>query len=54
MLRISFHGRVFKVGRAFAEYPVALRPTLTDGRFDVYFCTQRIHTINMNDTNVKT
>ena len=51
---ISFHSRVFKVGRAFTGYPVALRPTLTDGFFDVYFCTQRIYTINVNDNNVTT
>jgi len=46
---ISFHGCVFKVGRAFTGYPVALRPTLTDGLFDVYFCHQKIYTINMNE-----
>jgi transposase InsO family protein len=46
---ISFHNREFKVGRAFAGYPVALRPTLTDGLFNVYFCTQQISTINLND-----
>jgi transposase InsO family protein len=46
---ISFHNRVFKVGRAFVGYPVALRPTLTDGIFDVSFCTQQISTINLNE-----
>ncbi len=46
---ISFHSRVFKVGRAFTGYPVALRPTLTDGIFDVYFCNQRIVTINLSN-----
>lgn len=45
---ISFHNRVFRISSAFAGYPVALRPTLTDGIFDVYFCTQRIFTINLN------
>jgi transposase InsO family protein len=45
---IFFHGRIFKVGKAFAGYPVALRPTSTDGLFMVYFCTQHISTINMN------
>ena len=29
--RISFKGQVFKVGRALQGYPVALRPTATDG-----------------------
>jgi transposase InsO family protein len=51
---ISFHNQEFKVGKAFTGYPVALRPTLTDGLFDVYFCTQRICTINVNDNNVTT
>jgi transposase InsO family protein len=46
---IFFHGRVFQVSRAFAGYPVALRPTLTDGLFNVYFCHQKIYTINMNE-----
>jgi len=46
---VFFRGRMFKISRAFAGYPVALRPTLTDGRFDVYFCHQKIYTINMND-----
>ena len=46
---ISFHRRVFKVGRAFTGYPVALRPTLTDGIFNVFFCTQQISTINLNE-----
>jgi transposase InsO family protein/transposase-like protein len=46
---IFFRGRVFKVSRAFAGYPVALRPTSTDGLFNVYFCTQQISTINLND-----
>jgi transposase InsO family protein/transposase-like protein len=46
---ISFRGRIFKVSKAFAGYPVALRPTSTDGLFNVYFCTQQISTINLND-----
>jgi transposase InsO family protein len=48
---ISFYGRVFKISKAFAGYPVALRQTLTDGLFDVYFCTQRISTINLKVTD---
>jgi transposase InsO family protein len=46
---ISFRGRIFRVGKAFAGYPIALRPTLTDGLFNVYFCTQQISTINLYD-----
>ena len=46
---IFFHGRVFQICRAFAGYPVAFRPTSTDGLFNVFFCTQQISTINLND-----
>jgi len=46
---IFFHGRVFQVSRALAGYPVALRPTSIDGIFNVFFCTQKISTINLND-----
>jgi transposase InsO family protein len=45
---VFFRGRVFKVSNAFAGYPVAIRPTSTDGLFNVYFCTQQISTINLN------
>lgn len=44
--RISFQGRIFRVGRAFDGFPVAVRATLTDGEFDVYFCQQKIKTIS--------
>jgi transposase InsO family protein len=44
--RISFQGCTFRVGRAFVGFPVALRPTLTDGEYDVYFCKQKIKTIS--------
>jgi hypothetical protein len=47
---IFFHGRIFKVSNAFAGYPVALRLTTTEGLFNVYFCTQQISTINLNDS----
>jgi transposase InsO family protein len=44
--RIHFLGRTFRVGRAFDDYPVAVRATVTDGEFDVYFCRQKIKTIS--------
>lgn len=46
---ISFRNRVFKIGKAFKGYPVAVRPTLTDAVFDVFFCTQKVAQINFND-----
>lgn len=45
---ISFRDRAFRVGKAFVGFPVALRPTLTDGEFDVYFCDQKIRTISFH------
>lgn len=46
---ISFRNRVFNIGKAFKGYPVAVRPTLTDAVFDVFFCTQKVAQINFND-----
>lgn len=45
---ISFHDHTFRVGKAFIDYPVAIRPTLTDGEYDVYFCKQMIRTISFS------
>ena len=46
--RIRFKGQVFRIGRAFDGYPVALRTTLTDGVFDVLFCQFTIAQIDLN------
>ena len=47
---ISFRGKFFRVGKAFHRYPVALRPTTTDGLFNIFFCHQQIAQINfIND-----
>jgi transposase InsO family protein len=42
-----FRGRTFRISRALRGYPVALRRTSTDGQFDVFFCHQKITTIDM-------
>jgi transposase InsO family protein len=47
---LSFRGRTFIIGKAFHHYPVALRPTQTDGVFDVYFSTFKITQINLHDS----
>jgi len=44
---ISFHNREWPVGHAFKGYLVGLRPTTIDGVFDVYFCHERISTIDL-------
>jgi transposase InsO family protein len=44
---IQYRGLVFKVGKAFRGYPIALRPTTEDGRMQVYFCQQCIAQIDL-------
>jgi transposase InsO family protein len=42
------YGRLrHKVSQAFAGQRVALRPTATDGQMEVFFCHQRIATVNL-------
>ncbi len=38
--RIWFQGEVYRVPGAFCGQPIAMRPTVTDGVFNVYFCNQ--------------
>jgi len=40
--RLSYGGREYRIPKAFHGYPVALRPTETEGQVAVYFCQQRI------------
>lgn len=47
--RINFQGRLCKVGIAFRGLPVALRPTTTDGRWNVYFCSQQVITLDLRN-----
>ena len=45
---IHFKGKRYWVGRSLLELHVAVRPTLNDGVYDVYFCRQRISQINQH------
>lgn len=45
--KIFFHNRQFHVGKAFFGHAVGLRPTPTDGLFEVHFATHRITTIDL-------
>ena len=45
--KIFFRNREFRVGKAFRGYPVALRPTVADGVYEIYFATHRILTIDL-------
>lgn len=44
---IHYRGFVFKVGRAFRGYPVALRPSSEEGIMKVYFCQQCIVKVDL-------
>jgi transposase InsO family protein len=44
-----YRGKRYNVGKAFYGYPVALRPTIDDGVFNIFFCHQRIAQINLGD-----
>ena len=46
--RISFMGRLFRVGKAFRGKQVALRPTSTDGVWNVFFSIQLIASIDLS------
>jgi transposase InsO family protein len=50
--RISFRNRKFRVGKAFHQQPVALRPTDTDGIFQVFFCHKSVAQISFHDSDL--
>ncbi|MBB3342474.1 transposase InsO family protein [Luteimonas sp. RC10] len=45
--RIAWRGRNWKVGKAFVGERVAIRPTLEDGRYEVYWSTCRVARIDL-------
>jgi transposase InsO family protein len=45
----SISGRTAYVSKAFAGWKIAIIETHTDGCFDVYFCQNKITTLNYND-----
>jgi transposase InsO family protein len=51
--RFSFQGREFQVSRAFQGYPIALRPTPTEGVWEVYFCQQRLTWIDLRSAQCR-
>lgn len=44
---ISFKNRLWRIGKPFRRQPVALRPTGTDGVFDVFFCSTTITSLDL-------
>jgi transposase InsO family protein len=49
--KIVYQGRKFRIGKAFKQSLVALRPTEIDGIFNVFFFKQRIAQINLLKDN---
>ena len=47
--QVKFKGRCLHVSSALKDLPIAFRPTTNDMRYEVYFCHQRILTIDLND-----
>lgn len=45
--KISFHNHIVRVGKAFRHNPVAIRPALTDGEYEVIFCQQKVAFISL-------
>lgn len=51
--QVSFHGQVVKISEAFAGEPVAFRPTTTDGVWHVFYCWQKIASVNLREGSVE-
>ncbi len=49
---IKYAGREYHLGKAFGGLHVALRPTTTDGLFDVFFCQHKIGTLDLADNKL--
>ena len=52
--RISFKGKIFKLPKAFAGYPVGLVPATQDGIWKAIFASRQIAQLDMRDGTVKT
>lgn len=46
---IHLRGRHYRVGKGFRGEPVAVRPTTEDGVFEVYYCHQKIRTLDLHE-----
>jgi transposase InsO family protein len=46
---IWFHDRVFKISKGLRDLHVGIKPTNTDGVFQVYFCHQLLRKIDLTD-----
>lgn len=48
---IFFKGKTFVIGKAFRGFPMALRPTLKDHVWDVFFCHHKVAAIDLTKPN---
>ena len=46
---ISYQGKEYAVPKAFYGQRVAVRPTITDGLYSVYYCNQKIAQLNVKE-----
>jgi transposase InsO family protein len=46
---ISWHQRSYFIGEAFRGLDVGIRPTTTDGLYEVYFCHQQVSTLDLRE-----
>lgn len=46
---IWFTNHIWPIGKAFAGQPVALRPTVEDGKYDVIFCHHKIAELDLRE-----
>ena len=51
--QLSFRGRVIKISEALAGEPVALRPTTTEGVWQVFYCWQKITQIDLRERDAE-
>jgi transposase InsO family protein len=49
---IHFKGRIFRISNALCGYPVAVRSSGQDEIYDVYFCKERVKSINLTKDNL--
>ena len=49
--KFSYRGRLWRVGKAFAGMPIAIRATTTDGTMAVYFCRQQVTALDLRNNS---
>lgn len=49
--KVTLHGIPIQVGNAFKGLPVALRPTVVDGLYNVFFMSQYLSQVDLNESS---